>query len=73
MGVKSKIRRNAKLVAVKKIINGKEVIQYYNPVKHLMQNKGYKESQGAEALELMLQRNKAYLDAHEIDVNLEEK
>lgn len=66
--IKNKIRKNAKLVAVRKIVNGKEVVQFYNPTKHLMQGRPYNEQQGQEALEVMLSRNKAYFEQNKVEV-----
>lgn len=64
------VRKKSKLIAVEKKVNGKIVIQYFNPAKKLMQMKGYKDPQGVEALKTMMNRYSKYFKAN--NVNLEE-
>ena len=74
MGKKSrmkKIRKEEQGPNAGKMMNdGKIVIQYFNPTKKLMQMKGYKDPQGVEALNTMMNRYSKYFKAN--NVNLEE-
>lgn len=65
------VRKRSKVIAVEKVINGKTVVQYFNPTKRLMQMREYKDSDGMEALNTMVNRYSKYLNAN--GVNLEEK
>lgn len=67
--IKKNIRRSSKLVAVEKVVNGKTVVQYYNPAKHLAKMEKYVDEGGIEALETMSSRYSAFLKSNGIDEN----
>ena len=62
------VRKKSSLVATEKVVNGKTVVQYFNPAKRLMQMKSYSDENGQEALETMVNRYYKYLTSNGVKI-----